>query len=64
MALGRQHHVVEVLGEHCRREESDCSQRLLTDIDEVLFYWRRDGKNTAAERSKNRTTPRQKRRAA
>ena|SRR5437773_9419821 len=46
VALRRQHHVVEILGEHCCCEERNRSQRLLTDIDEVVFYWCRDSKNT------------------
>ena len=47
MALGRQHHIIEVLREHCRREERNRSQRVLSDIGEVVLYWRRDGKNSA-----------------
>jgi len=41
------HHVVESLREHCRCEERDRTQRLLTNIDKVVLYWRRDCKNTA-----------------
>jgi hypothetical protein len=47
VTLRRHHHVVESLGEHCRCEESDRTQRLLTDIDEVVLYWPRDCKNAA-----------------
>ena len=47
MALRRHHHVVEVLREHRRREESDRAQCFFTDIDEVVLYWRRDSKNAA-----------------
>ena len=47
VALRRHHHVVESLGEHCRCEKRNRPQRLLTDIDEVVLYWRRDCKNTA-----------------
>jgi len=44
--LRRHHHVVEVLGEHRRREESNGAQCFLTDIDQVVFHWRWNGKDT------------------
>ena len=47
VTLRGHHHVIEILREHCRCEESDRTQRLLTNIDEVVLYWRRDCKNAA-----------------
>jgi hypothetical protein len=47
VTLRGHHHVIEILREHCRCEESDRTQRLLTDIDEVVLYWSGDGKNAA-----------------
>jgi hypothetical protein len=47
VALRRHHHVVEVLSEHCRGEKRHRTQRLFTDIDEVVLYWRRDCKDAA-----------------
>jgi hypothetical protein len=44
--LRRHHHVVEVLGEHRSREESNGAQCFLTDIDQVVFHWRWNGKDT------------------
>ena len=46
MAFRRHHHVVEVLGEHRSREESDGAQCFVADINEVVFYRRWNGKNT------------------
>ena len=45
MAFRRHHHVVEILGEHRGGEEGDGGQCFLTDINEVVFYWRWNGKN-------------------
>ena len=47
MAFRRHHHVVEVLGEHRSREESDGTQRFFTDINQVVFYRRWNGKNAS-----------------
>ena len=47
VAFRRHHHVVEVLGEHRSGEESDGTQCFLTDINEVVFYRRWNGKNTS-----------------
>ena len=47
MALRRHHHVVEGLGEHSGREESDGAQCFLADIDEVVSYRHWNRKNTA-----------------
>jgi hypothetical protein len=44
VALWRHHHVVEVLGEHRSRKESNGAQCFLTDINEVVLYRRRNGK--------------------
>jgi hypothetical protein len=35
--LRRQHHVIELLREHRRREEGDRPQRVLADIGEVVM---------------------------
>lgn len=43
----RQHHVVELLREHGRREESDCSQGLLAGIGEIMPHWRRKHEHAA-----------------
>jgi hypothetical protein len=45
VAFRRHHHVIEVLGEHRGGEESDGAQCFLTDINEVVFYRRWNGKN-------------------
>jgi hypothetical protein len=47
VALRWHHHVVEILCEHRCREKSDRTQRFLTIINEVMFYWCRNGKNAA-----------------
>jgi hypothetical protein len=36
MDIRRQHHVVELLGEHGRREEGDRPQSLLAGIDKIV----------------------------
>jgi len=42
----RHHYIIEVLGEHRSCEESDGAQCFLTDIDQVVFHRRWNGKNT------------------
>lgn len=45
MRFRRQHHVVESLSEHCRREESDRPQRLGADVDQIVPYRGWEDKN-------------------
>src|SRR5437588_5031906 len=47
VVLRRQHHVIEVLGEHCRREKCDSAQRFFANVDQVVPYRRGNGKNAA-----------------
>ncbi|SRR6266404_60872 len=45
MSFRRQHHVIESLSEHCRREESDRPQRLGADVDEIVPHRSWEDKN-------------------
>src|SRR5947208_4940962 len=41
VSLRRQHHVIEVLREHCRCEKCDNSQRFFANVNQVVHYRRR-----------------------
>jgi hypothetical protein len=46
VSFRRHHHVVEVLGEHRCGKKRDRAQYFLADINEIVFYRSRNGKNT------------------
>ena len=56
MTLRRHHDVVEGLREHRCREEGDCAQCFVADIDEVMFHRRWNRKNAAWSDSMNGAT--------